>query len=265
MPTLQVKDANSATQTVNTLPDLGRTAAAASTPMAMSTEDLAALTAVNTALGTVNTNLGTVNTNLGTVNTNLGAQADAAATTDGGTFSLIALIKRGLAALTTSNLNTSNTSSYIGAGSSAAATADTGTFTINALIKRALAGITTLISLTAKGVTAKAAAQSVNPASDADPFPILVFQPTAAPTVLAVSTTSVNGALPAGAIIRISNGSSVPVCVAFGNSGIVATNSDMDVLPGNAECFRPPAGATHIAAIMAQGTTTLKVTPGNGA
>lgn len=239
-----IKDGNNVAQNLNSPLNPGRAVAAESRPVALSTEDKASLDALNT---------------------DLGAPADTAATTDAGTFSLIALIKRGLASLTTSNTNTSNAATYIGPTSATAANADTGSFSLNALVKRALAGLTTLLAQTAKGITTKVAAQSVNPASDADPFPILVFQPTAAPTVLAVSTTSVNGALPAGAIIRISNGSSVPVCVAFGNSGIVATNSDMDVLPGNAECFRPPAGATHIAAIMAQGTTTLKVTPGNGA
>ncbi len=55
-------------------------------------------TATNT--GTIVTNTGTIATNTGTTNTNLGAQADAAATTDTGTFSLIALIKRGLQSLT---------------------------------------------------------------------------------------------------------------------------------------------------------------------
>lgn len=239
-----IKDGNNVAQSLNSPLNPGRAVAAESRPVVLSNEDKAVLDAQAAAQG---------------------APTDAAATADTGTFSLIALIKRGLAALTTSNLNTSNTSSYIGAGSSAAATADTGTFTINALIKRALAGITTLISQTAKGVTAKATAQSVNPASDADPFPILVFQPTGTTTVMTVGTASVNAALPAGSILRISNPSSVVVSVAFGTSGVVATNSDMDILPGTAECIRPPAGATHIAAIMAQGTTSLKVTAGSGA
>jgi hypothetical protein len=43
----------------------------------------------------------TINTSIGTTNTNLGAQADASATTDTGTFSLIAFVKRGLTNWTT--------------------------------------------------------------------------------------------------------------------------------------------------------------------
>ncbi len=47
MPTLSVLDAAGATQTINTLPAVGRSAAAAALPTAWSTEDLAAITAMS--------------------------------------------------------------------------------------------------------------------------------------------------------------------------------------------------------------------------
>jgi hypothetical protein len=50
----------------------------------------------------------TGNTSLANLDTNLGAKADAAATTDTGTFSLIALFKRALQSLTTIGTNTAS-------------------------------------------------------------------------------------------------------------------------------------------------------------
>jgi hypothetical protein len=52
----------------------------------------------------------TGNTSVGNLDTNLGAKADSAASTDTGTFSLIALIKRALQALTTIGSNTTGVS-----------------------------------------------------------------------------------------------------------------------------------------------------------
>jgi hypothetical protein len=57
--------------------------------------------ATSTLQGTINTSIGTGNTALAAANTARGAAADAAATTDTGTFSVIALIKRGLQNWTT--------------------------------------------------------------------------------------------------------------------------------------------------------------------
>lgn len=58
-------------------------------------EDLA----VSSKQDTANTSLGTINTNIAYIETNIGEQADASASTDTGTFSLIALIKRMLSKL----------------------------------------------------------------------------------------------------------------------------------------------------------------------
>jgi hypothetical protein len=55
---------------------------------------------------TTNSSLATIATNTGSVSTNIGAQADAVASSDTGTFSLIALLKRGLQSLTSIATNT---------------------------------------------------------------------------------------------------------------------------------------------------------------
>lgn len=57
--------------------------------------------ATSAAQTTINTSITTVNTSITSVNTALGAIADAAATTDTGSFSLLAFIKRGLTNWTT--------------------------------------------------------------------------------------------------------------------------------------------------------------------
>lgn len=79
MATMNVKDAAGSTTSVEKPNANGRAAASASRPVAISTEDKAALDAVGTALG---------------------APADAAANADTGTFSLIAVAKRIVAKLT---------------------------------------------------------------------------------------------------------------------------------------------------------------------
>lgn len=77
--------------------DLQTTANSALATIASQTSGLATAAAQTTG----NSSLATVATNTGTVSTNLGAAADAAASSDTGTFSAIALLKRGLQNWTT--------------------------------------------------------------------------------------------------------------------------------------------------------------------
>ena len=69
----------------------------------------------------------------------IGLQADAAATTDTGTFSLISLFKRLLSSLT----------SNVGLQADAAATSDTGSFSLISLFKRLLSSLTSNVGLQA--------------------------------------------------------------------------------------------------------------------
>ncbi len=105
MPTtISVKDATGAAQTIPVLPALGSAADAAPLPVAKSTEDKAVSAATKTAAETL---AGAVSSNkVATKRADgddvaLGAKADAAATTDAGTFSLISLFKRLLERVTT--------------------------------------------------------------------------------------------------------------------------------------------------------------------
>lgn len=78
-------------------------------------------------LGTVETNQGTGNTSLANIDTAQGAKADAAATTDTGAFSLIALIKRLLGKITAVDTgNVTVVSSALPTGASTAANQSTG-------------------------------------------------------------------------------------------------------------------------------------------
>jgi len=83
-------------------PALGIALAAASTPVVLASDGTLPLpTGAATAAAQ-----GTGNTSIANVDTNLGAKADTAASSDTGTFSLIALLKRGLQSLTTIGTNT---------------------------------------------------------------------------------------------------------------------------------------------------------------
>lgn len=84
----------------------------------------------------------TGNTSLNNIDTNLGAKTDAAATTDTGTFSLIALFKR-LLQWTTSYL--SSFESKIGATNETAPTTDTGASGLNGRMQRTAQNITNLL------------------------------------------------------------------------------------------------------------------------
>lgn len=86
---------------------------------------------------------------------------------------------------------------------------------------------------------------------------------------LACSTTATAAvAVTVGQVVRFSNAGSVAISVAFGDSTIASTitaATAMDIMPGAAEAFTVPVGATHFSAIMASGTGNLKYTKGIGA
>lgn len=92
---------------------------------------------------------------------------------------------------------------------------------------------------------------------------------------IAATTTTANVALPIGCPeqqtgterpqVRIYNGGTNPVFIAFGGSAVTATTSGMPVAPSGPECFTLPFGATHVAAIYGTGTGTVYFTSGFGA
>lgn len=73
-----------------------------------------ALSAANTSLDAIEASAATIGTNTGTSATGIGAPADVAASTDTGTFSLIALLKRGLQSLTSIITGTTAVATEIG-------------------------------------------------------------------------------------------------------------------------------------------------------
>lgn len=96
-------DAGGVTRNVKTLPPLGSAADAASLPVTKSTEDKAVSAGIKTAVETVAGAVDSTKMKSKVADGDdaaLGAKADAAATTDAGTFSLIALVKRLLGFIT---------------------------------------------------------------------------------------------------------------------------------------------------------------------
>jgi hypothetical protein len=104
MPSIGVLDKDGVAQTVQTLPAVGSAADAASLPVTKSTEDKAVSAGIKTAVETIAGAVASTKMKGTTADGDdvaLGAKADAAATTDAGTFSLIALFKRLLERMTT--------------------------------------------------------------------------------------------------------------------------------------------------------------------
>lgn len=86
-------------------------------------------------------------------------------------------------------------------------------------------------------------------------------------TSLSVTTSSARVALPqgVGGTIRMgadSGGSTL--FLKFGDSTVTAAVSDTWFYPGAIETFTIPADSTHVAAITATGTATLRLTRGEG-
>lgn len=83
------------------------------------------LSSIDSKLSTTNTNTGATATNTGNIDTNLGAKADSAASSDTGTFSLIALFKRLLQSITTLNAKDFSTSAKQDTGNTSLGSIDT--------------------------------------------------------------------------------------------------------------------------------------------
>jgi len=96
---------------------------------------------------------------------------------------------------------------------------------------------------------------------------VTAFVPGATVSAACSTTALAAVAVTAGAVVRFGNAGTAAISVAFGTSGIAGTvtaATAIDILPGTAEAFTVPAGATHFSAIMASGTGTLKYTTGTG-
>lgn len=99
----------------------------------------------------------------------------------------------------------------------------------------------------------------------------LPFRPVAS-TNLLVGATSAAAALPAGfdtlspsRTVRLFNDGAVVTFVEFGASGVTAsTTTSMALAPNEVRVFYPFDRVTHIAAIAATGTPTLRITTGEG-
>jgi hypothetical protein len=96
----------------------------------------------------------------------------------------------------------------------------------------------------------------------ADPSP---FTPGASIS-LAASATTANTALPTGTGTKflLQNDGTVTVFFAVDSSSVVATAASTPLLAGMAKVFTLDPNATNIAAITGTGTTTLRVTRGEG-
>lgn len=83
---------------------------------------------------------------------------------------------------------------------------------------------------------------------------------------ISVTTSSASVAIPTsnGNQVRIVNESTDTIAyIAFGDSSVTAATTDMPILASTAEAFT--VSGTHVAAITASGTATIKVTAGTGA
>jgi hypothetical protein len=82
-----------------------------------------------------------------------------------------------------------------------------------------------------------------------------------------ISVTTTTGRVAttgAGNVMRLANVSSTECFVAFGTGSVNATTSGFS-MPGNSQVFVASSDAiTHVAAITASGTTTLRISRGDG-
>ena len=92
------------------------------------------------------------------------------------------------------------------------------------------------------------------------------FMPSGDRSDLSAATSSSRIALPGWKTVRVTNTGSVTAYLRFGSSTVTAaTATGLDLPAGAVETFRVPVGATHLAGITASGSTTVGVTPGEGA
>jgi len=96
----------------------------------------------------------------------------------------------------------------------------------------------------------------------------ILFTPTGNRSDLSATTSSSRVALPTSGFtsLRLTNSGSVTAYLKFGDNTVTAsTSTGMDLLPGAVETIRLPPNCTHLAGITASGSTTVGVTPGEGA
>lgn len=162
-----------------------------------------------------------------TLNTAFGAQADAIATTDGGVWSVVSLIKR-----------------------------------CNQHLQNLMNRLPTTV-----GAKTSALSLSVTQDSESTwrTRAFQPTTGTGGALALTAATSSAAQAVAAGTVVRFGNSGGAPITIEFGGSGVVATaNSVIEILPGTSEAIMVPVGATHFAAFCAS-AATLKWITGTGA
>lgn len=90
------------------------------------------------------------------------------------------------------------------------------------------------------------------------------FAPLGSTSVVAPSGSTGRTRLTGGSAVRICNSGTVSVFIKFGNSGVVATTSDMEIPAGVVEIFLLPPSAEFIAYITAGAAGALNMTTGEG-
>lgn len=164
MANIDVLDAAGVTRTV-TYPDAGRSAAAASSPVVLATEDKAALDAVGTKLDTLQASVNGTDPQLPAT---LGPKTSANSLS----MTLASDQALPLPAGAATQATLANIDADVGIVSDAAASSDTGSFSLIALIKRGLQNWTTLLGRTpALGQAAMAASSPVVLASNQSDVP----------------------------------------------------------------------------------------------
>lgn len=88
------------------------------------------------------------------------------------------------------------------------------------------------------------------------------FRRTAATVSISATTTSANSAIAGDAqVVQVTNPGTTVAFVAFGPTGVVATAADIPIGAGQT-LYLHKSGAAFVAALMASGTATIYVCPG---
>lgn len=144
----------------------------------------------------------------------------------------------------------------LGAPADASAGTDTGSASMIGLLKRLLS---VKLPTTLGNKAAGAALATVG--TPFEPIPGSTVSHSCSTTALAAVACT------AGEVLRFGVAGAAAIGIRFGTSTVavdITAATAMDIMPGTAEAFTVPAGATHWSAIMASGTGTLKVTRGAG-
>jgi hypothetical protein len=156
----------------------------------------------------------------------------------------------------------------MGAQADASAPTNSGAFSLIAFVKRISGILNTITNQLPASLGAKTSAASLSVTQDTDStLRVRTFQPTLATgsaITLAAGVSSAAQAVAAGTVIRFGNSFSAPITIEFGASSVVAGASSLiEVMPGTAEPFTVPVGATYFAGYCAQ-AATLKWIAGTG-